>query len=136
MRVLVACEFSGVVREAFRKKGHEAWSCDLLPSEDGSEHHFQIDVLTLLRNTKSEGVPTWDLMVAHPPCTHLASSGARWWKDKEVEQSDAVDFVYDLAYAQIDKIAIENPVGYLSTAWRKPDQIIQPWVKQRPPVCG
>ncbi len=119
MRVLVACEFSGIVREAFRRRGHDAWSCDLLPAEDGSEFHFQKDV--------REIVSSFDLMIAHPPCTHLASSGARWFKDKQMEQEDAVDFVKGLAESDVPLIAIENPIGVLSTRWRKPDQIIQPW---------
>ena len=79
MRVLVACEFSGVVREAFRTKGHDAWSCDLLPSDDNSEFHYQGDVMEILWRE-------WDLMIAHPPCTHLAVSGSRWFKNKETEQ--------------------------------------------------
>ena len=120
MRVLVACEFSGVVREAFRTRGHEAWSCDLLPAEDGSVFHHQRDVLGLLDGE-------WDLMIAHPPCTHLASSGARWFKDKGPQQVEAFQFVMALASAKIPKIAIENPIGVLSSMWRKPDQIVQPW---------
>ena len=119
MKVLVACEFSGTVRDAFRALGHDAVSCDLLPTEQPGPHH-QGDVLDLL----DDG---WDLMIAHPPCTHLASSGARWWENKRKEQEDAFRFVRQLAEAPIGRIAIENPIGYLSTAWRKPDQIIQPW---------
>lgn len=120
MRVLVACEYSGVVREAFRAKGHDAWSCDLLPAEDGSEFHFQCDVLDLLEGG-------WDLMVAHPPCTHLAVSGARWFKDKAVEQKAALYFVRELLDAPIPRIALENPISIISSRIRKPDQIIQPW---------
>lgn len=120
MRVLVACEFSGVVREAFRNRGHFAWSCDLLPPEDESGFHIQGDVRGLLGEA-------WDLMIAHPPCTHLAVSGARWFKEKRREQAGAIEFVKWLAEAPISKIAIENPIGVLSTKWRKPDQIIQPW---------
>jgi len=118
--VLVACEFSGMVREAFRKRNHNAWSCDLLPAEDGSLFHIQDDIMYHLDND-------WDLMIAHPPCTHLSVSGARWFKNKRREQAEAIEFVKLLADAPIEKIAIENPVGVLSTRWRKPDQIIQPW---------
>jgi site-specific DNA-cytosine methylase len=119
MRVLVACEFSGVVREAFAKKGHDAWSCDLLPTEIPGQH-IQGDVLSIL----NQG---WDLMIAHPPCTHLAVSGARWFKDKKEEQAEAIKFFMVLVKAPIDKICIENPVCIMSTKWRKPNQIIQPW---------
>jgi hypothetical protein len=119
MRVLVACEFSGRVRDAFTAKGADAWSCDLLPSETKG-NHIEGDVLNVLNDN-------WDLMIAHPPCTYLASSGARWWKDKVPEQEAALWFVSELATAPIWKIVIENPVGKLSTAWRKPDQYVQPW---------
>jgi len=119
MRVLVACEFSGIVRDAFIARGHDAVSCDLLPTEvDGP--HYQGDVTELL-------ACGWDLMIAHPPCTHLAVSGARWWKNKREEQEQAIEFVRALADAPIRRWAIENPVGCLSTRWRKPDQIVQPW---------
>lgn len=120
MRVLVACEYSGRVREAFRKLGHDAWSCDLLPSDDNSPYHIQGDVLLHLEDG-------WDLMIAHPPCTHLAVSGARWFKDKLVEQAEALAFVRQLLNAPIDKIALENPISIISSRIRKPDQIIQPW---------
>jgi len=120
MRVLIACEFSGVVRRAFRAKGHDAWSCDLLPSEDNSPHHHHRDVLEILNNR-------WDLMIAHPPCTHLAVSGARWFKDKKKEQAAALDFVHALLDASIPRIALENPVSIISTSIGRPDQIIQPW---------
>lgn len=120
MRVLVACEFSGTVRRAFRALGHDAWSCDLLPAEDGSEFHVQLDALTVAGWN-------WDLMIAHPPCTHLAVSGARWWKDKAQEQAEALEFVRELMAAPIPRICIENPVSRISSAIRKPDQIIQPW---------
>lgn len=122
MRVLVACEFSGIVREAFRKKGHDAWSCDLLPTEDGSEFHFQSDIKNILLLTG------WDLMIAHPPCTHLAVSGARWFKDKLSEQTEALDFVKMLLDSRIEKVALENPISIISSRIRKPDQIIQPWM--------
>lgn len=120
MRVLVGCEFSGTVREAFRERGHEAYSCDILPAEDNSEHHITGDVRTILHEK-------WDLGIFFPPCTHLCSSGARWFKDKPIVQQDSLDFVSRLMLAPIPKIAIENPVGIISTKIRKPDQIIQPY---------
>ena len=120
MRVLVACEFSGVVRDAFTARGHEAASCDLLPSETPG-NHYQGDVRLLLVGMK------WDLMIAHPPCTHLAVSGARWFADKQAEQAEALEFVRQLLEAPIPRIALENPIGVISTRIRKPDQIIQPW---------
>jgi hypothetical protein len=120
MRVLVACEFSGVVREAFRRRGHDAWSCDLLPAEDASPFHIQDDVLLHLNG--------WDLMVAHPPCTHLAVSGSRWFKDKQKEQAEALEFVNMLLEAPIERIALENPISVISSRIRKPDQIVQPWM--------
>jgi hypothetical protein len=119
MRVLVACEYSGTVRDAFRARGHDAMSCDLLPTERPGLHH-QGDVFDII----GDG---WDLMIAHPPCTHLAVSGARWWKDKLNEQAEALAFVRALMAAPIPRIAIENPVSKISTAIRKPDQIVQPW---------
>jgi site-specific DNA-cytosine methylase len=120
MRVLVACEFSGVVRRAFRERGHKAYSCDLLDADDGSWWHIRGDV----RDVLDEG---WDLMIAHPPCTHLAVSGARWFKDKQQEQVEALEFVQFLLDAPIERIALENPVSIISSHIRKPDQIIQPW---------
>lgn len=120
MRVLVACEYSGTVRDAFIQAGHDAWSCDLLPTETPGPH-YQCDALEVLDMG-------WDLMIAHPPCTHLAVSGARWFKDKKEEQALALDFVRLLLQAPIHKIAIENPVSVISTRIRKPDQIIQPWL--------
>lgn len=120
MRVLVACEFSGIVRDAFLAKGHNAWSCDLLPSEGDTERHYPCDVREVL------GLG-WELMVAHPPCTHLAVSGARWFKDKLKEQEEALSFVKLLLDAPIPRIALENPVSIISTRIRKPDQTIQPW---------
>ncbi len=115
MKVLIACEFSGIVRDAFAAKGHDAWSCDLMPSEVNGQH-IQDDVLNHL-----EG---WDLIIAHPPCTDLASSGARWFKDKD--QQPAIDFFLKFTKLKC-KWAIENPIGIMSTHYRKPDQIIQPW---------
>ena len=119
MKILVACEYSGKVRDAFRDKGHDAWSCDLLPT-DVEGQHIQGSVLDIL----DEG---WDLMIAHPPCTHLAVSGARWFKDKQQEQHEALEFVKALLNAPIDRIALENPISIISTKIRKPDQIVQPW---------
>ena len=119
MRVLVACEFSGTVRDAFAHRGHDAWSCDILPTEKPGQH-LQCDVREVLDRK-------WDLMVAHPPCTHLAVSGARWFKDKQTEQAEALDFVRTLLEAPIEKIALENPVSVISSRIRKPDQTIQPW---------
>jgi len=111
-----------VVREAFRARGHDAWSCDLLPAEDGSPYHIQGDV------RKQLTPDTWDLGIFFPPCTHLCVSGARWFKDKQEDQQDALDFVARLMLAPIERIAIENPVGIISTKIRKPDVIIQPWM--------
>lgn len=142
LNVLIACEYSGVVREAFRKLGHNAWSCDLLPSDDNSPYHYRCDVTPLL--VEREG---WDLMICHPPCTHLAVSGARWFKDKQKEQQEALEFVQTLLDAPIPHIALENPVSIISSRIRKPDQIIQPymfgheatkttclWLKNLPPL--
>ena len=123
VRVLVACEFSGVVRRAFRALGHDAWSCDLLPAEDGVVEHYRDSIFHILARTPG----VWDLLIAHPPCTHLAVSGARWFPDKLEEQSAALDFVKALMAAPIDRIAIENPISIISSRIRKPDQIIQPW---------
>ena len=119
LRVLVACEFSGTVRDAFIKRGHYAVSCDLLPSDNGGPH-FQGDVLDIL----GWG---WDLMVAHPPCTHLAVSGAAHFHRKVREQADALDFVRKLMDAPIPRWCIENPVSVISTKIRKPTQIVHPW---------
>lgn len=120
MRILVACEYSGTVREAFRDRGFDAWSCDILPTEIPSEFHYQCDVLDILDRD-------WNLMVAFPPCTHLAVSGARHFHKKQKEQQGALDFVTTLLNAPIKHIALENPVGVISTRIRKPDQIIQPY---------
>jgi site-specific DNA-cytosine methylase len=119
MKVLVACEYSGTVRDAFIRAGHDAMSCDILPT-DSAGPHYQGDVRDIL----GDG---WDLMIAHPPCTHLAVSGARWFRDKVTEQAEALDFVRLLMNAPIERIAIENPVSIISSKIRKPDQIIQPW---------
>lgn len=120
LRVLVACEFSAVVRDAFIEENHDAWSCDLLPSEGHEGFHFQGDV----RQYLDWG---WDLLIAHPPCTHLAVSGARWFSQKQRQQKEALAFVQELFDAPIPHIALENPVSVISTKIRKPDQIIQPW---------
>lgn len=119
MRVLVACEYSATVRDAFLAAGHDAMSCDLLETEKPGPH-YRGDVLDVL----ADG---WDLMVAHPPCTHLAVSGARWFKDKQAEQAEALDFVRTLLDAPIERIALENPISIISSRVRKPEQIIQPW---------
>ena len=126
MKVLVACEFSGIVRDAFLARGHDAWSCDLLPTEIPG-NHYQGDVLDLLNNDLN-----WDLMIAHPPCTYLAASGARWLKDnldRKLRLFYAIMFVENLWETNIKKIAIENPIGFLSTMSElcKPTQIIQPY---------
>jgi len=120
VKVLIACEFSGVARDAFAKVGYDAWSCDLLPSEK-SGNHIQDDVRKHLEHG-------WDLMIAFPPCTYLASSAARWFRGREQEQQEALEFVLLLMNADIPRIAVENPVGVISTHIRKPDQIIQPWM--------
>ena len=119
MKILIACEYSGTVREAFSKLGHDAWSCDILETEIPG-NHLQCDVREIL----GDG---WDMMIAHPPCTHLAVSGARWFKDKKVEQAEALEFVRLLLAAPIKRIALENPISIISSHIRKPDQIIQPW---------
>lgn len=120
MRILIACEESGVVREAFKAMGHDTWSCDLIPSRIPGQH-FQGDVLEILSHR-------WDMMLAFPPCTHLCVSGARWFKEKQKEQGEAIEFFTKLANCDIPRIAIENPIGIMSTKYRKPDQIIQPWM--------
>lgn len=119
MKVLIACEFSGIVRDAFIRRGHDAVSCDLLPTERPGPH-IQDDVLKRL----DEG---WDMMIAHPPCTHLAVSGAAWFYRKQKEQAEALDFVRALLNAPVERIALENPVSVISSKIRKPDQIIHPY---------
>lgn len=136
MKVLIACEFSGVVRREFRKLGHDAWSCDLLPADDGSEFHIQGDVLPLL----NQG---WDMMIAHPPCTHLSLSGARWcvdhwikrksgdvWHDgsvKRQQRQEAAAFFKALWDAPIHRICLENPMSMASTLVAPKTQVIHPW---------
>ena len=139
MKVLIACEYSGIVRDAFIKKGHQAISCDLLPSESDLGEHYQGDVTDILYDG-------WDLMIAHPPCTYLSVSGARWYyhpEDKHLPyeerrphpmhphrrqyQQEALDFVQSLLDAPIEKIAVENPISVISSRIKKPTQIIQPY---------
>lgn len=122
MEILVACEYSQIVTKAFRDLGQEAYSCDILTTEGNPDWHIKGDVLDQLDSG-------WDMMIAFPPCTHLAVSGARWFPDKIADgrQQAAIDFFMQLVNADIPKIAIENPIGIMSTKWRKPDQIIQPW---------
>jgi hypothetical protein len=121
MKILIACEYSGRVRDAFIRAGHEAVSCDILPTEKPGPHH-QGSVLDIL----DDG---WDMMIAFPPCTHLASSGARWFAEKRADgrQQEGVDFFMRMINAPIERIAVENPIGIMSRTYRKPDQIIQPW---------
>lgn len=122
MRVLVACEFSGVVRDAFAARGHDAWSCDLEPSETPGQH-YQGDVRDFLK-------AGWDLLIAHPPCTYIARCGLRWLKedaDRRDLQAHALGFAMQVWRAPVNRICLENPIGILSSAWRKPEQIIQPF---------
>ncbi len=123
MKILVACEFSGAVRSKLREAGHDAWSCDLEPAEDKSPHHLREDVLNVIHWND------WDMLIAFPPCTHLAVSGARWFPEKRLDgrQQNAIDFFMALVNCDIPLKAIENPIGIMSTKYRKPDQIIQPY---------
>lgn len=123
MRIILGCEASGVVRSAFRDMGHDAWSCDLRPAEDDSPYHIQDDVLLHLQDG-------WDMGIFFPECTYLAVSGLHWNKrnpERAEKTHEAILFFMSLADAPIPRIAIENPVGCMSTHYRKPDQIIQPW---------
>ncbi len=120
MKVLIACEFSGIVREEFRKRGHNAWSCDFLPTEISGKH-FQCDI------KEAVVLLPWDLGIFHPTCTYLCVSGARWWSKRKKEQKEAIEFCKWIMSLPIPKIAMENPIGILSTVFRKPDQIIQPY---------
>lgn len=126
-RVLIACEFSGIVREAMRNHGAEAWSCDLIPALDGSPFHLQKDA----RKAIVEDGP-WDLMIAHPNCDRLLGAGAlhweKWRSGPEFEQQKAIVFFMEMALAKVPRVAVENPRGIMSTIWRKPDQTIQPWM--------
>lgn len=132
MRILIACEFSGIVREAFAKRGHDVWSCDLLDTEI-SGNHLKMDIIKeqviedgrMVCGVMGWLYYPWDLVIAFPPCTDLAVSGARWFKDKN--QQPAIDFFNHFVNANVPRIAIENPIGIMSTKYRKPDQIIQPW---------
>lgn len=120
MKILIACEFSGIVRDAFRAEGHDAWSCDLEPSERPGPH-YQGDVRDIISQP-------WDMLIAFPPCTHLCASGARWWASRQAQQEEALALVRVLLDQwHIPRIALENPTGRISTAIRRPDQIIQPW---------
>lgn len=146
MRVLVGCECSGLVREAFREMGHDAWSCDLKEPEDGSEFHIQADVV----RTVYEG--RWDMIIVHPPCTYLASSGWHWTvrqPGRKAKAAKSMHLVRSLLSAPVRRIALENPVGRISTEVRPPDQIIQPyefgddaskqtclWLKNLPRLVG
>lgn len=152
MKILVACEFSGVVRDAFRARGHDAWSCDLLPTESDPRWHIQGDVRNLLDTRFGPDDPgQWDLMIAHPPCTYLSRAGARWWGEpvRESKAAQAVAFVRMLWAAPIPRVAIENPIGKLNRMWRYPDQVIQPsyfgepftkatclWLRGLPPLMA
>jgi site-specific DNA-cytosine methylase len=118
-RMLGACEYSGIVRDAFKSQGWDAWSCDLLPCEREGQHLI-CDVREVLGDR-------WDLMIAHPPCTHLSVSGARWFDAKAKEQEEALEFVRELLAAPVPMIALENPVSVISSRIRRPDQVIQPW---------
>lgn len=126
MRVLVACEYSATVRDAFRARGFNAWSCDILPSEGDPEWHLQDDLSHVLTSSRWG---MWDLIIAHPPCTHLAVSGARHFAEKQADgrQQEALDFVRMILAANAEHIALENPVSIISSHIRKPDQTIQPW---------
>lgn len=129
MKVMIACEFSGIVREAFANEGHYVVSCDLLPSEKpnrATSYHVQRDAVDLIYDY--DLLSDFDLLIAFPPCTYLASSGARWWQYHRNDQLKAIQFVNELISTAVPRYAIENPIGILSTIWRRPDQIIQPWM--------
>lgn len=129
LNVLIACEFSGTVRNAFRKLGHNAFSCDIEPSDDNSPYHYQCDVRNVINAYE------WDLLIAHPPCTYLTLAGNRWFKPEYADRfptriqdrQDGADFFMELMNANIPHICVENPIGVMSSLYRKPDQIIQPW---------
>ncbi len=126
MKVLVACEYSGTVRDAFRRMGHDAWSCDILPCDADPTFHYQKGIYQLLHGCERN---EWDLIIAHPPCTYLAVSGNRWYSGS-VERDVSIAWTIGLAELMTEKAgrwAIENPVGVLSSEWRKPDQYVQPW---------
>lgn len=129
LKVLIACEFSGAIRNEFRKLGHDAFSCDIVPSVDNSPYHYISDVRNVINAYE------WDLLIAHPPCTYLTLAGNRWFKPEYAEKyptrqqdrQDAIDFFMELYNANIPHIAVENPIGIMSSQFRKADQIIQPW---------
>ena len=129
LKVLIACEFSGAIRQEFRQLGHHAFSCDIVPAEDKSRYHYQSDVRNVMNAYE------WDLMIAHPPCTYLTLAGNRWFKPeyadkyptRQQDRQDGIDFFMELYNADIPHIAVENPIGIMSSVFRKPDQIIQPW---------
>lgn len=122
MKILVACEYSGTVRDAFRKLGHDAWSCDVLPTDSDPKYHYQCDVFEVINNG-------WDMLIAHPPCTYLSYAANRVWNQpgRAAKREDAMDFFMKLYNAPIKKICVENPLGYSSKAFRKPDQTIHPY---------
>lgn len=120
MKIAVLCEFSGIVTGAFYSRGHDAISCDILPSENEHVTHIQDDLFKF-------DWSMFDIIIAHPPCTHLCVSGARWFKEKQKEQKEAIDFFMKIWHIPVKKMCIENPVGIMSTYFRKPDQYIQPW---------
>lgn len=125
MRILIGCEESQVVCKSFRARGHEAYSCDILPCSGGKpEWHIRGDVRIIMQREH------WDMMIAFPPCTHLAVSGARWFPEKRLDgrQQSGIDFFMSMIHAPIDMIGVENPIGIMSGIYRKPDQIIQPWM--------
>ena len=132
MNILIACEYSGIVRDAFLNKGHNAWSCDLLPTESDGPH-YQGDVRDILLGSNEilRKYASWDMIIAFPPCTHIATSGARWFPEKIADgrQQAGIEFFMLLIRARLycPRVAIENPIGIMSTHYRKPDQIIQPW---------
>jgi len=127
MRVLVACEFSGIVRDAFAARGHDAWSCDLLATERPSMQHLEVDI-------RAVPLESFELLIAFPPCRYLARSGARWWPTRQHEQAEAIDFVRFLLAAPVPRIALENPRGILASVVRPPDQVVQPWWFGHPEV--
>ena len=123
MKIIIGCEYSQLVTKAFRKYGHEAYSCDLLLGEINSTWHIQTDILTILNDN-------WDMGIFFPPCTHLCMSGARWFKSKKLDnrQKEGINFFMEFTKVKIKRVCIENPIGIMSSVYRKPDQIIQPWM--------
>jgi len=121
LKVLIACEYSATVRDAFREIGVDAYSCDVLPTIGDDKYHYQTDVFEVINSDN------WDMMIAFPPCTYLTTAGSIHWPYRKPQQQAALKFVIDLYQSKVPKVAIENPTGYLNTHWRKPDQIIQPF---------